>query len=217
MSVHTQYEEIVEHYRRQEANRRKRFLLKVLLSIMCVISIGVSIWALVHMNEFIKTVSTTVIGDMELDHNQSVDDAQWWSFGPRLEKFWRALLLVSLILTIITAVLACIGVFFDQYYLLVVFVAIHLIESILALGSQYLRLPGHVAWITFFLAGAIGHIYLHYLRQDLIDDFIARVFEAKQKRRLAQENDEMYQDNLSNILTKPLLQRTQSPRTGRVG
>lgn len=191
---------------------------------MCVLSIGVSIWALVHMNDFIKTVSTTLIGDLELDHNQSVDDAQWWSFGPRLEKFWRALLLVSLILTIITAVVSAIGVFFDQYYLLVVFVAIHFIESVLALGSQYLRLPGHVAWVTFFLAAALGHIHLHYLRQDLIDDFIARVFEAKQRRKLAEDNEELYQqDNLSNILTRPLLQRhhhqhqqqQQSPRTGR--
>lgn len=149
---------------------------KLTVSFLSLSTILVCVWCLVNMNRVEKLVDSHLPGTLVLDDSQTIDDAEWWSFGPRLEEFWRALLLTSVILTLVSAILNMVGVFFDQYYLLLVFNSVLYIESVLAMGSQYLTLPGHLAWAIMFGSATVGHVYGHFLRKELIEQFVDEVY-----------------------------------------
>lgn len=185
----TNYHDIEQRHLVRQKRRTICIIFRILISLLSLVCVGTIIWMFIYLSgqitKFDSDGSELIVSStQELNFQQTVDQAEWWSFGPRNEKFWRSLLFANLAL-MLAAIGSCLfAVFLDQYYVMAVVGALAFLESILTVGSQYLTLPYYLASGIFFLFALVLHLYGHFLRLDLIDELIL------ERKRIQNNNDE---------------------------
>ena len=140
------------------------------------------------------------ISSNHLDYNQNVDEAEFGYFGPQNENLWRAFLIANLGLSFLTSLYIPLGVLFEHYYPIVLYGGLMFCESILSIGNQYMSVPFYLASVIFFTTGLAVHVFVHFLRLDMVDEIVEwKRYEAEQlmKQRQAEPVDDSHERSSS--------------------
>lgn len=179
--------------------RTVRVLGKVAVCICSVSCCATIVWLALFMRKEIFNFSE--ISSNHLDHNQNVEDAEFGYFGPQNENLWRAFLIANLLLSLLSSLYIPLGVLFEHYYPIVLYGGLMFAQAVLSIGNQYMSVPYYLASAVFFTTGFTVHVFVHYLRLDIVDELLQwKQFETE---RLTKGSHEQQQQR----------SRTDSPRT----
>lgn len=178
-----------QRYRQTKATFRSRrrtirILCKVAVCLCSLSTCAVILWLALFMRRALFTF--VELSATELDHNQSIYEADFGYFGPQLENAWRAFLIANLGLAFLTSLYIPLGVLFEHYYPVLVYGSFMFLEAVLSIGNEYMAVPYYLASVIFFLTGLTVHVYVHFLRLDLVDEAVHwRRYEAQELLRRA--------------------------------
>ena len=182
--------------KRRQAVRSKRRTTRIIGKFfVCICSISTCatiVFLALYMRREIFTFRDWAAKPM--DNTQSIDEAQFGYFGPQLENFWRAILIANLGLAFLASLYIPLGVIFEHYYPITVYGGLMFLEAVLSIGNQYMAVSYYFASAIFFTTGLSVHIFVHFLRLDIVDEIVEwKRHEAEEL--LKRRNEEMIDDS----------------------
>ena len=196
--VITTYDQDKQRQAVRTKRRTQRILGKIAVCICSVSCCATVVWLGLYMKKEIFNFSE--ISSNQLDHNQNIDEAEFGYFGPQNENLWRAILIANLLLTLLTSLYIPLGVLFEHYYPITLYGGLMFVESVLSIGNQYMSVSYYFASAIFFLTGFTVHVFVHYLRLDIVDELMEWK-RIEREELLKQQHDENHQKHHSHSTT----------------
>lgn len=161
----------------QMLHQKRRFIrisMKTLMIIISLATLSATIYSIIFMKQFIDYRNTNGIPSSNPLHSiQNIDAAEFDSFGIHLEPLWRAFLFANVGLVFLYSLYIPFATFWNQYYVIMIYVAFMACQLILTIGSEYFAVPFYFISIIYFIAILIGHSFCHLLRLDILDEMNA--------------------------------------------
>ncbi len=190
----TSYEEDKRYEELREKRKVARNLGKAAVCLCSVATCATIVWLVLAMRSAFTAFRE--MASRPLDHDQAIDEAAFGYFGAQLENAWRAFLLANLGLTFLSSLYIPLGVLFEHYYPLALYGGLMFGEATLAIGNQYMAVAYYTATAIFFTTGVTVHVFVHYLRLDMLDELkFWREHDEEEEAARRMINMTMVQDN----------------------
>lgn len=157
-----------------QKRRFTRILIKTLMIIISLATMSATIYGIIFMKQFIDYRNTHGLPSSNPLHSiQNIDEAEFDSFGIHLEPLWRAFLFANVGLVFLFTLYIPFATFWNQYYVIMTYMAFMACQLILSIGSEYFAVPFYFISIIYFISILIGHSFCHLLRLDILDEMNA--------------------------------------------